>query len=293
MKSSRNQIINSIPENYIEVTTVETIQLLLYQLFHEFHDLCEKNHIFYNAFAGTLLGAVRHGGMIPWDDDIDVGIPRPDYDRFIELVQNINSNRYELYVYPREGYVYPFAKFCFKDTVLIENLKPKYCRIKLYIDVFPIDGYPTEDEKQYFKRFTWLKKRLCQCVYPVTASKNILKKLYFPIKWLKSSYYSIRGVDYYLKEEDKLAHKYSYTDSEYILCMGDGWRQKGKLLKTTYENRQLFPFGNGFAWGLKEYDEHLTRLYGDYMTPPPKEKQASHHNYRLFINKTFLKEFTT
>ena len=138
----------------IKVTELEQVQALLYDLMANFHNICEENGLYYVVFGGTLLGAVRHQAMIPWDDDVDVCMPRKDYEKFCEIIGKKHSELHTINVYPQKNYIYEFAKFGLKRSLLIEKyLRPSFSKEKLYIDVFPIDGYPTvEDEKKYFRK---------------------------------------------------------------------------------------------------------------------------------------------
>ena len=119
---------SGIADDYIEITDTRQKQTLLIKLLEQFHELCEVNGLVYNIFGGTMLGAVRHHGIIPWDDDIDVTMPRKDYIQFIALVKNKYSNKFNIHVYPDKGYIYPYAKFGMKDTVLYENEVKSVCQ---------------------------------------------------------------------------------------------------------------------------------------------------------------------
>lgn len=277
----------AVEQNMCEVDDIKTIQDLLYSLMHSFHEICEKNNLYYSVFGGTLLGAVRHNGIIPWDDDIDVCMPRKDYEKFCKIVNEKYSKKYIVMHYPLEGYVYNYAKFCLRDSLLVEyDLRPKFSQIKLYIDVFPIDGYPpAEKEKRHFDRLTNYKKAKCKSIFKINSSKTWWKKPYCLIKFFTRLPYRLIGYKYFLKKELRENKKYDFDSSDYISMQGAGWNEKGKLKKDIFLKRKLYKFGEINVWGLEDYDKHLSMLYGDYMTLPPKEKRTSNHTYKLFIKE--------
>lgn len=272
-------------DNYIEINDLETLQKGLIYLMGELHTICEDNGLVYNLFGGTMLGAVRHNGMIPWDDDIDITMPRDDYEKFIKLVNEKYSEKFDVYAFPRDGYCYPFAKFTLKGSLLIEDVREQYQHLGLYVDVFPVDGYPTNNEKGYFNKLRILKKLRCRCVYKEKHDSGFFGDVMYGMKVLYTKVCELLGVDFYIKNEIALAKKYDFNDSEYVLCQGAGWNEKGKLKKTIYLDRKLYPYNGHLFWGISDYHEHLTRLYGDYMKLPPEDGRISNHNYELYIEK--------
>lgn len=275
--------------NMKKVEDIEKIQNLLYELMNEFHRICEENNLYYSIFGGTLLGAIRHQAIIPWDDDIDVCMPRKDYEKFCELVNDKYSYRLIVEKFPQKNYVYNFAKFCLKDSLLIENeLLHKYSMGKLYIDVFPIDGYPPkEQEKQHFDKLRLNKKIIGKIVCKIKPSKIWWKKPFVIIRALERFLYRVVGYKHFLKTSIDESEKYDFDNYEYVSMQGAGWYEKGKLKKETFMRRKLYKFGNLEVWGIEDYDEHLTRLYGDYMTPPPEEKRKSNHSYDLYLEEKY------
>lgn len=273
-----------VPEGYIEITELHDLQKLLLITLEKFHVLCEENHLRYNLFGGTMLGAVRHQGMIPWDDDIDVTMPRPDYERLIQIIRSNPNEEYTIYNFPDRDYAYPFAKFALKGTVIFENTKRRYSRLGLYVDVFPVDGYPNDKENIYFKKLAKYKRFRCKAVYKSHMDDGLIGKILYLGKVIVSSFCELRGVNYYLNNEIMLAKKFDFDKSDVILCQGAGWNQKGKLRKDVYLNRKLYEFNGLKVWGLRDYDEHLTQLYGDYMKLPLEEKRVSNHDYKLYVN---------
>ena len=102
----------------IEIKNLKERQKILIRILGIFHNICEENNLIYNIFGGTMLGAVRHKGIIPWDDDIDVTMPRQDYNRFIDLIREKYKGKFVIHSYPDKNYIYPYAKFGLVGTVL-------------------------------------------------------------------------------------------------------------------------------------------------------------------------------
>ena len=270
-----------------EVTETKEIQKLLYGMMKDFHEICEKHELYYVVYAGTMLGAVRHQAIIPWDDDIDVCMPRKDYDKFRDIVNSQYKEKYTVKSYCDKNYVYPFNKLCLNDTLLLEtSLESSYSNIMLYLDIFPVDGYPTaEDEKKHFAKLRSLKKARCKAICRITPSQTWWKKPFALVRFIQYAPYKLIGYKYFLQKEVIEGKKYDFDTSEFVSLKGSGEFEKGKLDKRIFLRRELYAFGSMQVWGLSDYDAHLKRLYGDYMTLPPPEKRTSLHDYKLYVRK--------
>lgn len=283
-----------VPDNYIQVKDVHDTQLLLLDFLKSVHYICEDHHLIYNIFGGTLLGAIRHKGFIPWDDDIDITMPRPDYEKFISIVNTEYKNRFHVLCYPDFYYGYPYAKIVLNDSILIEdNLRNKYKNkyaLGLYIDVFPIDGYPTQNEKSYFRRLRYLKKNHDYNFLRFFIPKSKWKRILIPLKWIYVWGCRIIPLKFWTGQMVKMALSVDYDSSDVVLLQGAGWNERGKLDKKIYLDRKLYDFEDTKVWGIRDYDEHLTRLYGDYMKLPPEDKRFSNHDYRLYVDKDYVKK---
>jgi len=270
--------------DYIKIDDIKQKQKLLLYILKNFHDICEKNGLVYNIFGGTMLGAVRHGGIIPWDDDIDVTMPRDDYERFIQVVKEQYQKDFMIHSIEDKNYIYPYAKFGMKKTLLTENVvRDKYNKLTVNIDVFPNDNYPLDIS--LFKQYEEYERNIIKCAYNTDIMpKKWWKKPFAVFKYIERFLVRIRGVYYYLEKQERL-FKEAKSDEKYILCQGAGWGEKGKLEKTVYYDRMLYSFNDLKVWGIKNYDKHLSSLYGDYMTPPPEEKRICPHSNSFLIEK--------
>ena len=273
---------------YIEINDISEIQMVLKFIFKKFHDFCKENNLIYNMFGGTMLGAVRHQDIIPWDDDIDVTMPRNDYNKLDDLLKN--NNLFELKGPEDKYYIYPFKKLCLKKSILLEHVKDKYNCLGAYIDIFPADGYPQNDldvEKLLKKNKSARGKKIGIIKFP----RKLWKKILFPAYYVVFiAPYQLKSLKKNLQVEISTLSSNKIEDNDFMLLHGAGWGRRGKIEKSIYYDRKLYKFGDFEAYGVADYNKHLTRLYGDYMKLPPEEKRCSNHNYHLYIDKKLLEE---
>lgn len=174
----------------MNVTDRRKAQLLMIKILKEVHRICTENNIKYFLHFGTLIGAVRHNGFIPWDDDIDVGMLRPDYERFLQIVKNKLGNDFIFQNSSNDrGFAYCFSKIMLKDTIWIEQssvqTSKKYNGI--YIDVFPFDKVPADENKRIsFYEKCRLINYFTLCKYKINEQKMtdnhaVIKKLFVAI----------------------------------------------------------------------------------------------------------------
>ncbi len=257
-------------------------QLLELDILLEFARYCEKHGLTYFIAYGTLLGAVRHQGFIPWDDDIDVWMPREDYNRLIREFHSHNEVAHYRLVPPMDPISrHSFVKIIDTRTVKKEtNFDYAPGPLGIDIDVFPLDGQP-EDEATFWDWFGKLEKCYQKADFPVRLRHECRRK-----RWILGLINLLGGKrhrlgtwikNHYLKKAQRLHGKYPYHGSKYVGMVEHGFgchrqRYDAKL----FEESTLVLFEGHMLKAPKDYDAVLRQAYGDYMTPPPEQERQGH-----------------
>lgn len=257
------------------------VQERLLEMLSYFHKLCEKNELRYYLLYGTALGAARHEGFIPWDDDIDVGMPRGDYEALKKVVAAENLGRF-CFEYPgcAIDYAYPYGKMYDTGTTLIENTRYRTKR-GIFIDIFPLDGAGDAYEeslagiKPIQKRINMLLTK--RCVW------RRERKFYKNMGIVLLRHYPFISAKRLMNEIDSMCRKQDFDECVYVAALVGGGGKQEIIKREWLGNPTLCKFENNEFYGPQKPDEYLSALYGDWRKLPPKEEQKSNHDY-LEIN---------
>lgn len=269
------------------------LQSEILKIFKEYKRICDENKLTYFAIGGTCIGAVRHNGFIPWDDDLDVAMPLDDYNQFIEIARTELKYPYELYDYREHQHCsFRFVKVHNVDTTFIESKAKRFPErfTGIYIDIMPISGITKneiEQKKYLFKCFfnrkldyvcrfqfseidTWKTKLFSVIAYPLTRSKKY---------------------NFYSYSFDEMLQRYDYSHENDVFF---SWRlplegnYKNVFPYSIFESAVELPFEDTTICVPVDYDGYLSRDFGNYMKLPPEEKQIPLHDYAVLeFNKPY------
>lgn len=258
------------------------VQKLILDVFGPVHQYMEKHHLEYYMLGGTLLGAIRHKGFIPWDDDIDIGMPRKQYEYFLKNIEKELPPHLKLHTYYNEqSHHYYFARvvdtrYSMKRTGSLEERAEN-----VWIDIFPLDGMPRN--KLAFKfhqlRLLWIKFLYhCSCFERVNLKRpgRPLHERVLIAFVKKTGFGKNLSTRKMLRRLDKALKKYPYEKSDYVVNFMGQYTFREMFPKSYYQKGTLYPFEQYELRGPVEYDLVLTQMYGDYMTPPKEQDRNAH-----------------
>lgn len=260
---------------------------MLVDMMKWFHEFCVRNNLRYYVLGGTMLGAIRHEGFIPWDDDIDIGMPRNDYERLIELMNKETKGRYVLETPDTEekDFYYAFSKLYDTKTTLIENTKYQIKR-GIYLDIFPLDGVGNSFEES--KRFAESVYKYDDLLMLKIAGFRKGRSFYKNIAVFLFRFLPVNSKKILKKLTNKCKEK-NYDECTWIGNLLGAWRLKEVMPKEYLGVPTLYKFENIEVFGAEYANEYLTSLYGDWKKLPPFEKRVTHHDYIMCdLTKSYM-----
>jgi lipopolysaccharide cholinephosphotransferase len=252
-------------------------------------DFCKQNNLRYYLSGGTLLGAVRHKGFIPWDDDIDINMPRPD----IEKMYSISGGKIGKYELSKGGED-PYSPACqwyrlYSDEIIIENFyggasdTPFYHPI--FVDIFPIEGFPDSDvlSQLYSWKLIFIRKMLGVSWHKGIIAKNKKAFLAHVLAYIPSKIVGYKNWNKWFQKEVK---RYDFESCKYVgVTSTVQYLPREKVPKKEYMDSVMVEFEGKMYSAPGNYDLYLSQLYHDYMKLPPVEKQKSDHTFKMYWKK--------
>ena len=254
----------------LNLDEMRQIQLELLDRIDEF---CTREGITYSLSGGTMLGSVRHKGFIPWDDDIDLMMPRPDYDRFIQTFNGVYPHTVAENYYTDPDFPLAFTKVCDTRTTLVQRHN-RMKRFGVFVDIFSVEGTPTDEADvpayidEFFDLSTKLRKRAPLhrwTTSPLVWLKVVLRRHFYP----KSSEL--------IEKIDALRNRVPYESAQFVGSIAGGTRRQFHFPAEMFRHFQRVPFEGRMVSCIEDTDSYLKQMYGDYMQlPPEKDRKLPH-----------------
>lgn len=269
--------------------TLRKLHVVQLELLEVIDTICRKNNIKYSTAFGTVLGAVRHKGFIPWDDDIDIIMPKKDYDKLIEILKKDCPEGYYLLMPDiNVEYISLVTKFVKEGTLFIPEIeKQMKCERGIGLDIFPLNNIADneiERKKQFRDAWFWGRIMFLRGVAkPDIPYKGIKKKLAEFVCCCTHYVLVLFQIkqSYILKKYLEAVTRYNYIDTEKVTSFEDASFENNIIKLNQIFPCVRVPFENIMVNIPKDYEEYLTKIYGDYMKLPPVEDRKNHYPYIL------------
>ncbi len=271
----------------LEIREVQKVSL---EILKFVANICESHNMRYWLAYGTLIGAIRHKGFIPWDDDVDIIMPRPDYERFLSFCQD-EDNKSVMGVYEifnrnvNKNYLYGITRVC-DSRYEIVKADEKNCGMGIFIDIYPYDGLGNDKntalKKLYKTRF------YCDTIADmikkgktIPPTLNFKGKIAYILNMIKQH---VLGLNYYHNKLNLLRENYSYDSSDFVGPLMWYFTKPEKVLfpRDFFDVLIRVKFEDAEFFVPEKYHDMLTQEYGDYMQLPPLEKRIYHHQYKAY-----------
>ncbi|UKK62347.1 LicD family protein [Prevotella communis] len=243
-----------------------------------FHIICENNNIPYYMIGGTMLGAIRHKGFIPWDDDMDFGVPRKYFDLLIDALEKGIHSPYRVISYKTANYPLSFIKIEDTKTWIDDPQRRGHndLRIGINIDIFPLEECSLDSNKvnPYIKR-KQLDTLLISAYYLSFVHESWQTRLFHKIVHIL---FKNKSVDYWLERDRKFIEKVNNTGDEAYINFFGIYCDRGIINRIYYGSPKLYQFEDSSFYGVEQYDVILKQIYGNYMELPPENKRRNHSN---------------
>lgn len=269
-----------------KIIDLEKIQKIEIEILDYVACICKQYRLMYFLVGGTLLGAIRHKGFIPWDNDIDIAMPRNDYETLCEILRKSHDIKYKLIELRDDNTYYcPFVKVVNDKTILKENIGGNSIMpLGVYIDIFPIDGIENNDKKsvkRYLKIRDWSYRIANATLYIENLSfwRRLIKKIWqlLIVDVLKREKYFNKLV--------KLMKKYPYGSTEYIVSTYGLRAEKEVIEYSVFAQTIQVEFEGKMYNAPVGYDKYLTQMYGDYMKLPPESERVAPHDIVVYLKE--------
>lgn len=249
----------------------EELHSVLLKIAKVFHDICERNKIPYFMLGGTMLGAVRHKGIIPWDDDMDFGVPREYFEKLKKaLREELPSNMEAMSIETSESIILDIIKIQDKRTLVRELFRENLSEsFGVNIDIFPLDR-TIYGNNTFRAKFAEGLKNVQQYRFLSSMSRPIHKKI---------AAFVIKTLLFWIDREtiiNIIRNNFADKQGRYIANYYGAWGRKEIIPHEIMEPAVLYKFEDASFYGVRNYDSYLTSLYGDYMVLPPEEKRHIH-----------------
>ena len=265
------------------------LQEKILDIYKKIAQICIENNISFYAIGGTCIGAIRHRGFIPWDDDLDIAIPIEQYEKFKTCMKAyLPSNLYLYDPEEKKEYRYVFCKVCDRDTTFVEESEKQYLQAYkgIFVDVMPISGVPSkaEEKKEFVHKILTYYKFNYIFRFPLKDMESIKQKavwLFIHILYFYKPFHVF---------SDRWTEMLKKNPFETAECVGYVWNTKIKRLvfpKAFFSDYTEMPFEDTTIRCPIDYDGYLTQQFGDYMKIPPENQREQHHPYIVDLEHSY------